>query len=64
MNVTKTHAILVMNNGKTWGSVDDASICLITDDQYNDLVDGKKGVAYLNPIFEMGLRDYTTEIGD
>ena len=56
---TETHAILVMDDGETWGGVDGASICIITDRQYNDLIDGKEDPASLNPIFEMGLRDYT-----
>ena len=31
-----THAILVMDDGETWSGIDGASICLITEDQYND----------------------------
>lgn len=54
-----TQAILVMDDGETWGGIDGASICLITTDQYNDLCDGKEDAASLTPIFEMGLRDYT-----
>ena len=59
MTPTTTHAILVMDDGETWGGVDGASICIITDRQYNDLIDGKEDADSLNPIFEMGLRDYT-----
>jgi hypothetical protein len=57
--VNHTQAILVMDDGETWGGVDGASICIITEDQYNDLIDGKEDAASINPIFEMGLRDYT-----
>ena len=56
---TECRAILVMDDGETWSGVDGASICLITDRQYNDLIDGKEDPASINPIFEMGLRDYT-----
>lgn len=54
-----TQAILVLDDGETWSGIDGASICLITEDQYNDLIDGKEDAASINPIFEMGLRDYT-----
>ena len=59
MTATETYAILVLNDGETWGGVDGASICIITEDQYNDLIDGREDAASINPIFEMGLRDYT-----
>tara|TARA_R100000084_G_scaffold63160_1_gene27332 strand:- start:87 stop:242 length:156 start_codon:yes stop_codon:yes gene_type:complete len=39
VNAVKTHAILFLNDGETWSSVDGASICLITEDQMNDLID-------------------------
>lgn len=54
-----TQAILVLNDGETWSEIDGASICIITEDQYNDLIDGKEDASSINPIFEMGLRDYT-----
>lgn len=57
--MNKTIPILIMDDGETWGGIDGASICLITEDQYNDLIDGKEDPASINPIFEMGLRDYT-----
>tara|TARA_Y100001938_G_scaffold134102_1_gene194221 strand:- start:19 stop:258 length:240 start_codon:yes stop_codon:yes gene_type:complete len=57
--VNETLAILVMDDGETWGGIDGASICLITTDQYNDLIDGNEDVASITPIFEMALRDYT-----
>ena len=60
----KTHAILVMDDGETWGGVDGASICLITTDQYMDLIDGNEDIASINPIFEMGLADYTMRNSD
>jgi hypothetical protein len=56
---TETHAILVMDDGETWSGVDGASICIITDRQYNELIDGTTQLEDLGPIFELGLRDYT-----
>ena len=57
--MNKTIPILVMDDGETWSGVDGASICLLTEDQYNDLVDGTTQLEDLAPIFELGLRDYT-----
>ena len=57
--MNKTIPILVMDDGETWSGVDGASICLITEDQYNDLIDGTTQLEDLAPIFELGLRDYT-----
>ena len=55
---TECRAILVMDDGETWSGVDGASICS-SPTAYNDLIDGKEDPASINPIFEMGLRDYT-----
>lgn len=57
--MNKTIPILVMDDGETWSGVDGASICLITEDQHNDLIDGTTQLEDLAPIFELGLRDYT-----
>ena len=57
--MNKTIPILVMDDGETWSGVDGASICLLTEDQHNDLVDGTTQLEDLGPIFELGLRDYT-----
>jgi len=59
VNAVKTHAILFLNDGETWSSVDGASICLITEDQMNDLIDETTSPEDITPIFELGLRDYT-----
>ena len=55
----KTHAILVMDDGETWGGVEGASICLITEEDLERLTEGDLDVNDLRPIFEMGLADYT-----
>ena len=57
--MNKTIPILVMDDGETWSGVDGASICLLTEDQHNDLVDGTTQLEDLAPIFELGLKDYT-----
>jgi hypothetical protein len=54
-----TVAILINDDGETWGGVDGASICLITDKQYEALADGLISTGELKPILELGLRDYT-----
>tara|TARA_A100001201_G_scaffold100472_1_gene86396 strand:+ start:403 stop:606 length:204 start_codon:yes stop_codon:yes gene_type:complete len=59
VNAVKTHAILFLNDGETWSGVDGASICLITEDQMNDLIDETTQPEDITPIFELGLRDYT-----
>ena len=55
----KTHAILVMDDGETWGGVEGASICLITEEDLERLTEGDLDVKDIRPIFEMGLADYT-----
>lgn len=55
----KTHAILVMDDGETWGGVEGASICLITEEDLERLTEGDLDVKDIRPIFEMGLTDYT-----
>ena len=55
----KTHAILVMDDGETWGGVEGASICLITEEDLERLTEGDLDAKDLRPIFEMGLADYT-----
>lgn len=56
-----TVAILINDDGETWCGVDGASICLITEGQYEALIDGIINTGELKPIFELGLRDYTPE---
>ena len=57
--MTKTHAILAMADGETWGDVEGASVCLITEEDLERLIEGDLDVEDLRPIFEMGLADYT-----
>ena len=59
MTATETYAILVLNDGETWSEIDGASICIIDRKTYNRLCDGTEEPHTINPMFEMGLRDYT-----
>lgn len=59
----KTYAILVMDDGETWGGVEGASICLITEEDHERLSEGEN-VSDIHPIFEMGLADYTVRNSD
>ena len=59
MTATETYAILVLNDGETWSEIDGASICIINRKTYNDLCDGIEEAHTINPMFELGLRDYT-----
>jgi hypothetical protein len=54
-----TVAILINDDGETWSGVDGASICLISDKQHQELIEGTISTGDLKPIFELGLRDYT-----
>ena len=54
-----TVAILINDDGETWGGVDGASICLISREEYEALADGIIDTGELKPILELGLRDYT-----
>ena len=59
MTATETYAILVLNDGETWSEIDGASICIINRNDYNRLLDGTEEAHTINPMFELGLRDYT-----
>lgn len=48
-----------MDDGETWSGVDGASICLLTEDQHNELIDGTTRLEDIAPILELGLKDYT-----
>jgi len=60
----KTVPILIMDDGETWSGVNGSSICLISVDEYEALSDGLIKVSELNPMLELGIRDYTLEKGN
>lgn len=51
-------AIIVLDDGETWGGIDGASICFITEEQHESLCDGSS-VTDMDPVFELGLADVT-----
>jgi hypothetical protein len=55
----KTYKILVLNDGETWGGIDGASICVISEADHSALCDGSKDVRDIEPIAEIGLSDDT-----
>ena len=50
--------IIVLDDGETYSGVDGASICLITPEDHEKLMEGMEPCD-LDPVFELGLRDYT-----
>lgn len=55
----KTHAIVVLNDGETWAGVDGSSICIISDDELQALIDGDISPHDLQPIVELLIKDFT-----
>jgi len=58
----KAHAIVILNDGETWAGVDGSSICIISEDQLKALIEGEIRTRDLQPIVELGLRDFTPEV--
>jgi len=52
--------IIVLDDGETYSGVDGASICLITPEDHEKLMTEELDACDLDPVFELGLRDYTT----
>ena len=52
-------AIIVLDDGETWGGIDGASICFITEEQHESLCDGSILPRFTEPVFELGLADVT-----
>ena len=50
--------IIVLDDGDTYSGVDGASICLITNEQHEELMEGMEP-SDLTPVFELGFRDFT-----
>ncbi len=43
----------------TWSWGGGATICLLTEDQHNECIDGTTRLEDIAPILELGLKDYT-----
>lgn len=57
----KIYKILVLNDGETWGGLDGASVCIISEADHDALCDGSKDVCDIQPIVEIGLSDNTED---
>jgi len=54
----KTRTIIVLSDGETWNEIDGCSICMITEEQFDDLSDDRIDVQDLTPLAEIGLKHY------
>tara|TARA_B100000700_G_scaffold325762_1_gene435401 strand:- start:14195 stop:14422 length:228 start_codon:yes stop_codon:yes gene_type:complete len=52
-------AIIVLDDGETWGGVDGASICFLSKEQHESLCSGEVSIAHVEPFYELGLTDIT-----
>lgn len=52
------HAIVVLNDGDTWTTLNGCSIVIINEEELNDLADGLIACQDLHPLFEIGLRGF------
>jgi hypothetical protein len=57
--MSKHKAIIVLSDGETWETIDGQSICLITEEEYEDLCKDRISAAHLTPTVEIGLKDFT-----
>jgi hypothetical protein len=60
VNAVETHAILFLSDGKTWSEINGTSICIVTRKDMIDLSEGILQPHDIDPLFEIGLKDYTT----
>ena len=51
----KTHTIIVLSDGETWNTIAGCSICVISDEDFNDLCHDRVDAKDINPIAEIGL---------
>jgi hypothetical protein len=55
----KFFAVIVLSDGETWETVEGQSICIIDEDQYAKLCNDEISARDLQPVVELGLKDYT-----
>ena len=51
------HAIVILNDGQTWTSIEGTTIVVLDDKQYDELMDDKIRVRDLKPTFTIALND-------
>ena len=54
----KTRTIIVLSDEETWNEIDGCSICIVTEEQFNELADDRIDVRDLTPLAEIGLKHY------
>jgi hypothetical protein len=57
--MSKHKAIIVLSDGETWETIDGQSICIITEEDYQDLCEDRRDACDLVPVCEIGLKDFT-----
>jgi hypothetical protein len=57
--MSKHKAIIVLSDGETWETVAGQSICIITEEQFQDLCEDRISACRLTPILELGIQDFT-----
>lgn len=62
--MSKHKAIIVLSDGETWETIDGQSICIITEEEYEDLCEDRIFAAHLTPTVEIGLKDFTPNTKD
>ncbi len=55
MSNKKTHTIVVLSDGQTWNTIGDCSICVISDDDFQNLCEDRIDAKDIQPIAEIGL---------
>lgn len=51
------HTIVVLNDGETWTTANGCCICMITDEQLEDLMQGSDP-SHIKPVAEVSLRTW------
>lgn len=58
----KTVTILVLNDGETFTDIDGCSICIIPEDQYNDVIYSGGDASDFTPLVKLQLSDVTPNL--
>lgn len=53
------HTIIILNDGDTWSTINQCSVVVITDAQFQDLCNDRCDVKDLTPVAEIALLDAT-----
>jgi len=51
------HAIVILNDGQTWTSIEGTTIVVLDDKQYDALLDEKISISKIKPTFTIALND-------